>query len=111
MRAGERACCQIKDTLDSESHTDDQADDDQGHEAGATLDELGLKGLVEGNFLTGTGEQVYNLFGLFNLLSGGSGTLVLSGSNVCSEGHETGYCQKHEKLFHNRFCVVSYKLN
>ena len=54
---------------------------------------------------------VLGLIGLLLLLSGGSGALVLSGSNVCSEGHKTGDCQKHEKLFHNRFCVVSYKLN
>ena len=83
---------------------------DQGHEAGATLDELGLEGLVKGNFFSGTGKQVNDLLGLFDLLRcGRSGVLFfLSGSNVCSEGQKTGDCQKHEKLFHNRFCVVSY---
>ena len=52
------------------------------------------------NFLTGTGEKVSYLFG------GCSSCAILSGGNdACSEGHETGNCQKHEKLFHNCFCV------
>ena len=104
---------EIQDSLDRESKTEDEADEDEAHEAGATFDELGLEGLVQRNFLTGTGEEVGDRLSSGDLLgSGRGGSLVLGGSDVRSEGHETGNCQKHEKLFHNRFCVVvSYKLN
>ena len=66
---------------------------------------------MQGNFLTGTGKKVGDRRSGDLLGRGRSGLLVLGGSDVRSEGHETGDCQKHEKLFHNRFCVVSYKLN
>ena len=102
---------EIQDSLDGEGETEDEADEHEAHEAGATFDELGLEGLVEGNFLTGTGEKVGDRLVSGDLLGSSRGGLVLGGSDVRSEGHETGNCQKHEKLFHNRFCVVSYKLN
>ena len=95
---------EIQDSLDGEGETEDEADEHEAHEAGATFDELGLEGLVEGNFLTGTGEKVGGRLSGGDLLgSGRGGSLVLGGSDVRSEGHETGNCQKHEKLFHSVF--------
>ena len=81
-----------------------------------SLDEVGLDLLVHRNVLSGTLEKILSghwlgWSGSLNLLCCGcvvSGWLILSGCDVCSEGENTGYCQKHEKLFHNCFCVFNF---
>ncbi len=90
---------EIEDTLDGEGKTDDQADDDQGHELRTTFDELGLEGLVDRHLAAA--EEI------------GCAHLFLGECANCREGHGGCTCQKHEKLFHNEFnnvLVVIYSM-
>ena len=96
---------EVENSLNCERKADDEAEDDEGHEACTAFDELGLDGLGERNFFGSflCKRSNFSLVGFCNLLgsfvSGGCG--VLCGRDVGSEGHKGQCRQNHEKLFHN----------
>ena len=103
---------EVKDSLNCNCKTEDETQDDEGHEACTTFDELGLQCLVERNIglYVERIDFAVNFFSCrlsysFLFSSCSLGVLVLSECILCRKGHQACNCQKHENFFHNCFCV------